>query len=191
MADTQTLDWGSAEIPVENVTEEAVKSAESMGGMLPPGKYLCVVTDTELKEAALKAYTTFAVKLKLKVERAVEVEGLVAGKAYDAAVMASYTGKTITDDVILHHPAEKPGMRNRRILVAVRTGTIPNAGTVLQKSHWQTGIIGKRALVTLEKDTYKDKHGNIKETVCVAFDGYDYADKAAAGTAAGDAFDDI
>ena len=180
-----TIDWKMLELPTENFTEEDIVIAESAGA-LPIGKYLAEVVATKPVQKDFNAYSCYACNLKMEVVTPLEIDGEAIAKGEREDLQ----GRFIFDDIILPHDGEKKGFRNRRLLAAKRLGLIMSTSEQLQPSMWFEDIIGKRAIVTLERESWEDQNGNQKSRVKVAFDGYDYAN----GTAAkqnDDAFDDI
>jgi len=183
------MNWDEVEIADENVTEEDVTAAESMGGRIPVGRWLCTVEKSTPRNADLKTYTSLclAVNLQMQVDQALEVDGKkVEGDAGDA-----YEGRFIWDDVLLEHPDEKDGMRNRRILIAKRFGLIVGDQPITKKM-WSEDIVGKQIIIVTEKGkSYEDKFGATQEgRIKVGFSGYESAENAEVAGAT-DTFDDI
>jgi len=181
------LNWDEVEIADENVSEADVMAAENMGGRMPVGKWLCTVETSTPRTANLKNYTTMAVNLKMRVEEALEIDG----KRIEGDVGDTYEGRFIWDDVLLEHPDEKDGMRNRRILVAKRFGLIVGEQPIT-KQMWSQDIIGKQIVVVTEKGKpYEDSFGvTQKGRIKVGFSGYKSAESAeVAGST--DTYDDI
>jgi hypothetical protein len=180
-----TLDWRTLDLPTESFTEEDIAAAES-AGTLPVGKYLAEVVATKPVQKDFNAYSCFAVNTKMEVVRPVEIDG----EAVAEGERKDLEGRFIFDDIILPHHGEKKGFRNRRLLAAKRLGLIMSTSDQLQPSIWFVDIIGKRAIVTLERESWEDQNGNQKSRVKVAFDGYDYAN-GTADKQNDDDFDDI
>ena len=179
-----TLDWKTLDLPIENFSEEDIAAAESAGA-LPVGKYLVEVVDTKPVEKNFTAYTCYACNLKMEVVTPLEIDG----EAIAEGEREDLEGRFIWDDIILPHDGEKKGFRNRRLLTAKRLGLIMSTSEQLQPSMWFENIIGKRAIITLERESWEDQNGNQKSRVKVAFEGYEYADGA--GGQQNDNFDDI
>jgi hypothetical protein len=178
------LDWRILDLPTESFTEEDIAAAESAGA-LPVGKYLAEVIATKAVQKDFNAYSCYACNLKIEVVRPVEIDG----EAVAEGEREDLEGRFIFDDIILPHDGEKKGFRNRRLMVAKRLGLIISTSEQIQPSMWFEDIIGKRAIVTLERENWEDKNGNQKSRVKVGFSGYDYAN----GTAGqqDDDYDDI
>lgn len=179
-----TLDWRTLDLPSENFTEADIAAAESAGA-LPVGKYLTEVITTKAVQKDFNEYSCYACNLKMEVVRPLEIDGetVAEGDREDLE------GRFIFDDVILPHENEKKGFRNRRLMVAKRLGLIISTSEQLQPSSWFEDVIGKRAIITLERETWEDQNGNKKSRVKVAFNGYDYANGTAGQSE--DDFDDI
>lgn len=176
--ENSTLSWDDPSIDVsENVTEQEAKAAE-FSGRPPVGRYLCVCVDSRPRQNDMTNYSCIAANLKWEIERVLEIEG----KQAEGDQGEEWVGKFIYDDVNLHSPLEKEGMRSRRILIAKRIGLIPPTGGQLTTKMWGKDVIGKRAIINFIEDSYTDKAGVAKKIRKVAFDGYDYADNATAVT---------
>ena len=168
----ETLNWDDEGIDVdEDVTEEDIKAAESMG-KVPAGKYFCECVDSQPIQKDFANYSCIAANLRWEIQRVLELNGVpVQGDEGEA-----YEGRAIFDDVALYSPSEKDGMRKRRILIAKRTGLIGGSEDKITKAMWQTGIIGKKAVINFIEESYSDKAGIAKKSRKVAFDGYEDAD---------------
>ena len=190
--DEKQIGWG--DVPErykgEKVTEKQMKDAESMG-RLPVGKYLCTCIDSRPKQKNPKsedgspAPSYFVANLKWRVDSVVEIDR----KPVSGDEGEQYEGRFIFDEIALQKDGEKDGMRNRRIMVAKRTGIMAATGREIPTDAWSKLIIGKRALISHVEETYKDKTGVDQIRRKVAFDGYESADKAV--KAGGDTFSDI
>jgi hypothetical protein len=173
MAEQNNMSWDDESIDVdENVTEEEIKQAESMG-KVAVGRYLCECVASEPKQKDFSNYSCIAANLRWEIQKVLELNGVpVSGDEGEA-----YEGRAIFDDVALHSPSEKEGMRKRRILIAKRVGLIDGSSENITKEMWKTGVIGKRVIITYIEESYEDKKtGAIKKSRKVAFDGYDSAD---------------
>ena len=166
------LSWDDEGIDIdENVSEEDIKDAEAMG-KVSVGRYLCKCVASEPRQKDFANYSCIAANLRWEILKVLELNGVaVQGDEGEA-----YEGRAIFDDVALYSPSEKDGMRKRRILVAKRCGLIGGSEDKITKAMWQTGIIGKKAIINYIDDPYIDKHGNPKTSRKVAFDGYESAD---------------
>ena len=164
------LSWDDEQIDVdENVSEQDIKEAESMG-KVRVGKYLCEIVASEPKQKDFKEYSCVAANLKMEILKVLELDGAaVQGDEGDA-----YVGRAIFDDVALYNPSEKDGMRKRRILIAKRIGLIGESTDRITKSMWKNEIIGKKVVINYIEEVYIDKRTNTnKKSRKVAFDGYE------------------
>jgi hypothetical protein len=186
MAETMNLDWNTLDPNLlnENLGESDIAEAESMGRP-EVGKYICTCVGSVPRQKDFKEYSCIAANLKWRIDQPVELRG-VPVKADEGD---TFIGRFIFDEVALPAPQEKQGMKNRRVMIAKRTGLISETGGALTAQHWATGIIGKRALINFIEEEYAEKKkdpmtgqfietGAMKKSRKVAFDGYDYADKA-------------
>lgn len=196
MADTKTLQWDDPSIDVgESVTEEDIKGAEQMGSKIPVGKFLCTCVDSIPKQKDFNDYSCIAAGLKWRIDQVVELgtkqeDGSWKFKQVEGDEGEPWEGMFIYDDINMPSSKEKDGMRKRRILVAKRAGLISDTSMGITKEMWSRDILGKRALITQEEQTWEDKKTKLmKSSVRVAFDGYDYADSAKEITE--DAYEDI
>jgi len=181
MADTMA--WDDVDVEDEEITEADVNNAESMG-KLPPMKFLGTCESSNPREAKLKEYTCIEANLKWRVDEVLE---LPVGTPASDEDKDRLEGRFVFDGILLGHPNEKDGMRNRRILVAKRCGLIGNTSDKIPKKAWSDLIVGALAIITTEKQEYTDKNGDKKTTVKVKFDGYESVD----GATSTDTFDDI
>jgi len=181
MADT--LAWGDIGISDEQISEKDIADAESMGKM-PPMRFFGTIESSTPREAKLKEYTTFEANFKIRVDEVLE---LPVGTPASDEDKDAFEGRFVYDGVLLGHEYEKAGMRNRRILIAKRLGIINNASDKIPANAWSDLAVGAQAIITTEKNTYKDKDGNEKTNVRVKFDGYESV-SASTNT---DSFDDI
>jgi len=168
-----TLSWDDEEINIdEDVSEEDIKEAESMG-KVSVGRYFCECVDSEPKQKDFKEYSCIAANLRWEIEKVLELNGTaVQGDEGEA-----YEGRAIFDDVALYAPMEKDGMRKRRILIAKRVGLIGGSEDKITKAMWKTGIIGKKAIITYIEESYTPKGTTVEKKIRkVAFDGYESAD---------------
>ena len=179
------INWENVQIDTEKITADDIMAAEGRG-RVPEGKYLCRCVSSTPREKNLEKYSCYAASLKWQVEEVREIDGQPA----DPDESAKYEGRFIFDDVFLHHPEEKQGMKNRRILIAKHCGLISDSTDEIASDMWSHGIIDKRAILTVERHTYTDKNDREKTTTRVPFAGYEYADGAPAVNE-GDAYDDI
>ena len=165
------ISWEDANIPNEELSEGDLEKAEAMG-KLPPMRFLGRCKSIYLKEAHLSNYTCYAANLKWEVIDLITIEG----KTPTDEQKNMYEGRFVFDDVMLPHPDEKEGMRNRRRLIAKRCGLVNGAAKAIPTEAWRTGIIDKEAIITTERQPYKDKRtGEDKTNVKVAFSGYESA----------------
>ena len=168
-----TLTWDDdlGEID-EQVTEEAIKNAESMG-KVPVGRYFCKCVGSLPKQKDFTNYSCIAVGLRWEILKVLEINGEpVKGDAGEA-----YEGRAIFDNVALYSPFEKDGMRNRRILIASRTGLISSSNDKITKEMWKNDIIGKNIILNYIEEGYTPKGSTVEKKVRkVAFDGYESAD---------------
>lgn len=181
------LKWDDIDLPPETVDEAAAAAAESMG-KTPVGKFRCTCLESHPVEKKFKAYSGYAANLKWQIEEVLEINGKSAADAEKDA----YEGRFIFDDVVLPNAAEKDGMRNRRIMVALKVGLVrnPDQATKLTARHWSKDIIGKQAIITTERQEWTDDvTGDKKSTVKIKFDGYESV--GAASKASADSYDDI
>jgi|GEM_PF-856513 len=156
----------------EQVTEEAIKNAESMG-KVPIGKYFCKCVGSVPKQKDFANYSCIAAGLRWEILKVLEMDGNpVKGDEGGA-----YEGRTIFDDVALYSPSEKEGMRNRRILIASRTGLIGSSNDKITKAMWKNDIIGKNVILNYIEEGYTQKGSTVERKVRkVAFNGYESAD---------------
>ena len=173
MSEETNLSWDDDLDVDEEVSEEDVKTAESMG-KVPVGKYLCECVGSTPKQKDFRDYSCIAAALRWSILKVLELDGVVVtgddGEAYE--------GRTIFDDVALYAGAEKDGMRNRRILIAKRCGLIGNGvGDKITKKMWQKDIIGKKVIINYIEEGYTPANSTVEKKVRkVAFDGYESAD---------------
>jgi hypothetical protein len=167
------LSWDDEGIDIdEEVSEEDVKSAESMG-KVAVGRFFCDCVGSEPKQKDFKEYSCIAANLRWEILKVLELDGVpVQGDEGEA-----YEGRAIFDDVAMYSPSEKEGMRKRRILIAKRTGLIGDSGEKITKAMWSTDIIGKKAIINYIEEEYMPPGGTVmKKSRKVAFDGYDSAE---------------
>ena len=164
--DWDDLDDGDLD---EEVTAEDVKAAESMG-RVSVGKYFCECIGSIPKQKDFKEYSCLSANLRWNILKVIELDGQpVIGDAGEVL-----EGRSIFDDVNLYSPSEKDGMRNRRILVAKRTGLISDASQKITKKMWQVDILGKKAVINYIEDSWFDERTKTTKTSRkVAFDGYE------------------
>lgn len=166
-----SLSWDDTKIPNEEISEGDLEKAEAMG-KLPPMRFLGRCRSSHPKEAKLANYTCYAANLKWEIRDLISIEG----KTPTDEQKNMYEGRFVFDDVMLPHPDEKDGMRNRRLLIAKRCGLINSSAKAIPAEAWRTGIIDKEAIITTERQTYTDKKtGDEKTNVKVAFSGYESA----------------
>uniref|UniRef100_A0A6M3K1U7 Uncharacterized protein n=1 Tax=viral metagenome TaxID=1070528 RepID=A0A6M3K1U7_9ZZZZ len=174
---SDTMSWDEVEVDPEEVTDQDAKAIEEGVGEYPPiGLYLCRVIESTPKRIDFNAYSCLGTTLKFEVERALEIEA----KPVEGDEGEVYEGKHIYDDVAFAHEKEKDGMKKRRKYVALRLGII-NPGQVLRKDLWRDDVIGKRVILRLVENKYKDKktgEEKIGRPQVGFFDGYHYADKS-------------
>ena len=164
-----TLSWEETNVPNEELSAGDLEKAEAMGKLLPM-KFRGRCKSSYPKEAKLANYTCYAANLKWEVMDLITIEGRTPTD--DEKNM--YEGRFVFDDILLPHPDEKEGMRNRRLLVAKRCGLVNGSAKAIPAEAWRTGIIDKEAIITTEKQEYTDKKTNEKKTnVKVAFSGYE------------------
>lgn len=170
------LDWEDFEIETEEVTEEDVKDIDEGGERLPIGLYLCRVIESIPKRIDFNAYSCIGTRLKFEVEQVLEIEA----KPVKGDEGEQYEGKHIYDDVAFKHDVEKDGMAKRRKYVALRLGII-KPGQILRKDFWRDEVIGKRVIIRLVENKYKNKKTGEEKIGSPRpgfFDGYEYADKS-------------
>jgi len=167
------LSWDDENIDVdEEVSEEAIKEAESMG-KVPVGKYFCECVDSQPKQKDFKEYSCIAANLRWNILKVLELDGeAVKGDEGEA-----YEGRAIFDDVALYSGMEKDGMRKRRILIAKRVGLIGGSSDKITKEMWKTGIIGKRVILDYIEEGYTPAGSTVEKKIRkVGFSGYESAD---------------
>ncbi len=173
MSEETNLSWDDDLDVDEEVSEEDVKTAESMG-KVPVGKYLCECVGSSPKQIDFKNYSCIAAALRWNILKVLELDSVVVtgdgGEAYE--------GRTIFDDIALYSGSEKDGMRNRRILVAKRCGLIGNGmSDKITKKMWQKDVIGKKVIINYIEEGYTPKGSTVEKKIRkVAFDGYESAD---------------
>ena len=156
----------------EEVSEEAIKEAESMG-KVAVGKYFCECVDSQPRQKDFKEYSCIVTNLRWNVLKVLEIDGV----AVEGDEGEAYEGRAIFDDVALYAPAEKDGMRKRRILIAKRVGLIGGSSDKITKTMWKTGIIGKKVIINYIEEGYIPKGSTVERKIRkVAFDGYESAD---------------
>ena len=179
------LSWNDNIDVDEAIDEKDLKNAESLGRP-PAGRYLCKCIDSQPEQIEFKAYSCIGAVLKFEILKPLEIEGQPPTE--DAA--KELVGKIISDTIAMFSPMEKDGMKNRRVLVAKRMGLISNGADHISTDMWANGVIGQKVIIDFEENSWKDKNtGEIKKNLKVAFDGYDYAEKA--NTPTQDDFSDI
>jgi len=170
------LAWNDIEIEPEEFTEEDAKEIDEGGERLPIGLYLCECIDSAPRRIDFKAYSCIGTQLKFKIEQVLEIEA----KPIQGDEGEQYEGKPIFDDVAFKHESEKEGMAKRRKYVALRLGII-KPGQLLRKDMWRDDVIGKKVIIRLVENKYKDKNtgeDKIGRPKVGFFDGYEYADKS-------------
>ena len=163
---------------VNNFTE-TINDAGIIGdegpGKVALGRYLCTCVESQPinRSTGEGGYNYLVANLKWRIDKAYEIGGIkVPENKQDA-----YSG-FIFDDIRMQNKYEKEVWRKRRIWVAKLTGLINEASDKITKEMWAIGIIGKKAIITVEDRKYKDKQGNDKiASRVVAFSGYDYPPK--------------
>lgn len=166
------LSWDDLDEIDEELTEEDIKAAEGMGRM-PIGKYLCKCVGSIPRQKDFKEYSCIAANLRWNVLKVLELNK----KAVVGDEAEIFEGRSIFDDVNLYSPAEKDGMRKRRILIAKRTGLIKNSDEKMTKEMWRTGIIGKKAILDFVEDSWFDERTKTTKTSRkVDFSGYESAE---------------
>lgn len=173
MSETANLSWDDDLDVDEEVSEEDVKTAESMG-KVPVGRYLCECVGSVPKQKDFRDYSCIAAALRWNILKVLELDGV----AITGDEGETYEGRTIFDDVALYSGAEKDGMRNRRILIAKRCGLIGNGiSDKITKGMWQKDIIGKKVIINYIEESYTPANSTVEKKVRkVAFDGYESAD---------------
>ncbi len=185
------LSWDDEQIGGdETYTEEDLSSAEAMG-KTPLGRFLCTCVESQPVMQNFDDYSCIAANLKWRVDRVLELHNVDSEKGLVITQIAGdetdiYIGKFLYDKINQYSPKEKEGMRNRRILVAKRTGLITDGSGTITKEMWKTGIIGKQTIITNE-DSVSKKSGKVYRNV--AFNGYESVTDAA--TAPTDDFEEI
>lgn len=162
------MKWEDATVVNEGVTEDDVKRANE-SKKVPPGKYRCTCENSIPVEIFKEDYSYICANLQFTVDEVLEVKGR---KPTDEE-NEQYVDWKIFDKIILPHPQEKYGARQRRILIADRLGLIDKKAETLKKSAWSDGIVGKVVILQTQERAYVDKAtGEEKTTTQVAFDGY-------------------
>ena len=182
------IGWDDFETDTEEVTDEDVESIEKGGEYPPIGRYLCRVIESTPKRIDFAKYSCIGTTLKFEVEQALEIEA----KPVEGDEGEQYEGKHIYDDVAFAHESEKDGMKKRRKYVALRLGII-KPSQLLRKDMWRDDVIGKKAIIRLVENKYKDKktgEEKIGRPQVGFFDGYEYADKSGQA-ATTESWDDI
>lgn len=148
------IGWEDFETESEEVTDEDVKDIESGGsGDYPPiGLYLCEVIESTPKRIDFTKYSCIGTTLKFEVKQCFEIEA----KPVEGDEGEQHEGKNIYDDIAFAHEAEKPGMAKRRKMVALRLGII-KPGEILRKDLWRDSVIGKKVIIRLVENRYKEK----------------------------------
>jgi hypothetical protein len=195
MSDQNALTWDEvSEDQVEDRLEEGeVEEAESMG-QRPHGRFLCTCVDSVPKQKNFSTYTALVANLKWQIDEVLGLFDLKDGTLQPATEKQKdlIEGKFHYDDVCLPDPLEKDGMRKRRILIAKRIGLINSSNDKISKKAWAKDVIGKRAIITTDRQEGETKEGKKtgKFYVNVAFSGYEPAE-AAAEKISEDSFKDI
>lgn len=172
------LAWDDFETETEEVTDKDVEDIETGGiGDYPPiGLYLCRVIESTPKRIDFSKYSCIGTMLEFKVEQCLEIEA----KPVTGDEGEQYEGKHIYDDVAFAHEKEKDGMKKRRKYVALRLGII-KPGQLLRKDMWRDDVIGKKVIIRLVENKYRDKktgEEKIGRPKVGFFDGYNLADKS-------------
>ena len=172
------LAWNEIEIDSEEVTDQDVEDIEKGGtGDYPPiGLYLCRVIESTPKRIDFNKYSCVGTTLKFEVEQCLEIEA----KPVTGDEGEQHEGKHIYDDVAFARESEKDGMRKRRKMVALRLGII-KPGELLRKDLWRDNVIGKKVIIRLVENRYKDKktgEEKIGRPQISFWDGYILADKS-------------
>lgn len=172
MTEETNLSWDDDLDVDEEVSEEDVKTAESMG-KVPVGKYLCECVGSIPKQKDFRDYSCIAAALRWNILKVLKLNDVaVTGDEGEA-----YEGRMIFDDVALYSGAEKDGMRNRRILIAKRCGLISGMDSRITKSMWQKDIIGKKVIINYIEESYTPANSTVEKKIRkVAFDGYESTD---------------
>jgi len=105
-----------------------------------------------------------------------------------------HEGRKIFDDVVLFHPSEKDGFRNRRILIAKRLGLLPDTKQAVEitKRMWAEETVGCEVILTTEERSWKDsKTEEIKKATSVTFDGYTSVTGASSESSSDEDYEDI
>ena len=174
MSDTGTnqdevISWNDIDIEAEEVTKEEAEDIKSGPDRIPWGKFEATIIESTLKQMNFDRYSCIGVKISLRADKWIEVEG----QPVTIAQQNELHHKIQYDDIALYNPAEKEGMAKHRKAVALRLGLI-RPGEQLTKEIWQKGTIGIQIVVETEKSTYTDKRGKEKEGFpeVLFFDGY-------------------
>jgi len=180
-----TVNWDDFDLKTEAISGDDVKNADS-NGRAPAGTYLCECIDSTPRQQNGKEYSYVQANLKWKILEAKKIGDIDV----EDGEHADLQGKFIWDSISMQHPSEKPGTRNRRVLVASKTGLLDNSAELTAAS-WKTDIIGRQSLITTFEDTYTDKYGATQKIVKVKFDGYQKVADGAGKDTAVDALADL
>jgi len=173
MTEENSLSWDDDLGDIdEEVTEEAIKEAESMG-KVSIGKYFCECVDSKPRQKDFSNYSCIAANLRWEIKKVLELNNEpIKGDEGEA-----YEGRAIFDDVALYSPLEKEGMRKRRNLIEKRIGLIGESGGRVTKAMWKNDTIGKHAIINYIEEEYTPKGKTVPVKIRkVAFDGYESAD---------------
>jgi len=187
-----TLNWDEVSLS-ENVTEADFKKAETLGGSVPVGLFVCDIKEPSLFQKSMKEYSCAAIGLKMEVVEVLELEQPVIDDEGKAVIRngeplmklmpvggttkinadAQYKGMNINDDVFMPNSKEKDGMKNRRLFVARKIGIISGPDE-LTTAKWRN-VAGRRVIVRTEWNHWTDKDTKEpKKNVKVGYSGYEH-----------------
>ena len=162
------LTWEKATVFAEAVTQDDVKRANE-SKKVPPGKYRCTCENSIPVEVFKEDYSYICANLQFTIDEVLEVKG----KKPTDEENEQYIDWKIFDKIILPHPQEKYGARQRRILIADRLGLIDKEAETLRKTAFSEDIVGKEVVLHTTERSYEDKTTGEEKTVTnVKFDGY-------------------
>ena len=205
MSETQVTPWDEINVD-ETVSETDQAASEDISQAIPVGKFVCSIIECDAVEKVFKNYSCYAANLKMKIEDVLSVEqplkdekgniikrnGEVVMKVIDVGpeqkekINALYNGRLIFDSIFLYDKREKDSVRNRRHFVAKKIGIMSPTSSSLSTSAWPN-TVGRKVTVSTERRTWKDDDNITKNTVKVAWGGYEaYSDQGPGENVASD-----
>jgi len=167
--------WDDFDLPTESFSDDDVKNANS-SGKAPAGTYLCECIDSTPVRKNGAEYSFVQANLKWKILEAKKI----GANEVEAGEYEDLEGKFIWDSINMYHPSEKPGTKNRRVLVASKLGLL-DGGKELTRDSWSGDVLGRKALVTTIDNEWVDKFGGKQTNVKVDFGGYQSVDQGPVG----------